>query len=210
MDSNSDLWVYACHEVPDRYTCKNAADLIVEDTEESDKQTELGMLLTMAQGFEKGVCVPQNSDMAVSLYTQAAKKGSMESAYRLAEFYRDGKFVAKDIKTALTYFRQAAEALYKDAAQLDTCLANECADLMTIINRRESYDRQNAEEMLAFRACFSDYNEVMHRHWALRDSLTNLYDATDPLREQFWQIWVNRETKMHNELMPILQSKLRD
>ena len=95
-------------------------------------------------------------------------------------------------------------------AQLDTCLANERADLMTIINRRESYDRQNAEEMLAFRACFSDYNEVMHRHWALRDSLTNLYDATDPLREQFWQIWVNRETKMNNELMPILQSKLRD
>lgn len=94
-------------------------------------------------------------------------------------------------------------------AQLDTCLANERADLMTIINRRESYDRQNAEEMLAFSACFSDYIEVMHRHWALRDSLTNLYDATDPLHEQFWQMWVNRETKMNNELMSILQSKLR-
>ena len=63
--------------------------------------------------------------------------------------------------------------------------------------------------MLAFSACFSDYNEVMHRHWALRDSLTNLYDATDPLREQFCQIWVNRETKRNNELMPILQSKLK-
>lgn len=43
----------------------------------------------------------------------------------------------------------------------------------------------------------------------MRDSLTNLYDTTDPLREQFWQLWLNRETAMNNELLPILQSKLR-
>ena len=84
-------------------------------------------------------------------------------------------------------------------AQLDACLANERADLLTIVNRCDSFDKKS---------CYADYYATMHRHWAVRDSLTNLYDTTDPLREQFWQIWVNRETTMNNELLPILQSKL--
>lgn len=85
-------------------------------------------------------------------------------------------------------------------AQLDACLANERADLLMIVNRCDSVDKKS---------CYADYYATMHRHWAVRDSLTNLYDTTDPLREQFWQIWVNRETTMNNELLPILLSKLR-
>ncbi|MBQ7648371.1 MAG: protein kinase [Paludibacteraceae bacterium] len=85
-------------------------------------------------------------------------------------------------------------------AQLDACLANERADLLMIVNRCDSFDKKS---------CYADYYATMHRHWAVRDSLTNLYDTTDPLREQFWQIWVNRETTMNNELLPILLSKLR-
>ncbi len=75
------------------------------------------MLLTTARAFEMGVGVPQNADMAVSLYTQAAEKGSAEAAYWLATCYRDGKYVTQDLKKALGYFRQAAQTLYKDSAR---------------------------------------------------------------------------------------------
>ena len=94
-------------------------------------------------------------------------------------------------------------------AQLDACLANERADLLMIVNRRDSFDRTNLHEMQTYQSCCDDYYATMHRHWAVRDSLTNLYDTTDPLREQFRQIWLNRETTMNNELLLILQSKLR-
>lgn len=94
-------------------------------------------------------------------------------------------------------------------AQLDACLANERADLLTIVSRCDSFDRTNLHEMHTYQACYADYTATLRRHWAVRDSLTNLYDTTDPLREQFWQLWLNRETTMNNELLPILQSKLR-
>ena len=94
-------------------------------------------------------------------------------------------------------------------AQLDACLANERADLLTIVSRCDSFDRTNLHEMHTYQACYADYTATLRRHWAVRDSLTNLYATTDPLREQFWQLWLNRETTMNNELLPILQSKLR-
>ena len=94
-------------------------------------------------------------------------------------------------------------------AQLDACLANERADLLMIVNRCDSFDRKNLHEIQAYQSCCDDYYATMHRHWAVRDSLINLYDTTDPLREQFRQIWLNREITMGNELLPILQSKVR-
>ena len=88
-------------------------------------------------------------------------------------------------------------------AQLDACLANERADLLMIVNRYDSFDRKSQHEIQAYQSCCDDYHATMHRHWAVRDSLINLYDTTDPLREQFRQIWLNREITMYNELMPI-------
>ena len=97
---------------------KNFAELLEEEgSNVAEQQQEVITLLTMAQGFDKGIGVPKNGEMAISLYKQAAEKGSVESAYRLAEFYRDGKYVGQDLQKALEYFRQAAEARYKDAAQ---------------------------------------------------------------------------------------------
>ena len=94
-------------------------------------------------------------------------------------------------------------------AQIDTCLANERDALLTVINRRDSFDRTNVQEMQVYQSCFADYATIMQRHGALRDSLANLYDPSDPLREQFWQLWLNREIRMNNELLLILQSKLK-
>ena len=71
----------------------------------------------MAQGFDKGIGVPQNGEMAISLYKQAAEKGSPEAAYRLGVCYRDGEYVQQDKEAALTYFRQAAESKYKDSEE---------------------------------------------------------------------------------------------
>lgn len=119
--------------------------------------------------------------------------------------------IAAVVLTYRSWHERYAEQQRYEAmlAQLDACLANERTDLLMIVNRYDSFDRKSQHEIQAYQSCCDDYHATMHRHWAVRDSLTNLYDTTDPLREQFWQIWLNRETTMKNELWPILVSKLR-
>ena len=92
-------------------------------------------------------------------------------------------------------------------AQVDSIIAQERVQLEEIVNRRESYLISDVEEMQAFSAACSDYSLVMQRFNAERDSLTNLYDSSDPLREQFWQIHLRKQTEMNNELFNVLTSK---
>lgn len=97
---------------------KNFANLLEEEgSNVAEQQQEVITLLIMAQGFDKGIGVPQNGEMAISLYKQAAEKGSPEAAYRLGVCYRDGEYVQQDKEAALTYFRQAAESKYKDSEE---------------------------------------------------------------------------------------------
>lgn len=106
QDKNTDLGI------------KNFAEILEEEgTHVAEQQQEVMTLLTMAQGFDKGIGVPQNGEMAISLYKQAAEKGSPEAAYRLGVCYRDGEYVQQDKEAALTYFRQAAESKYKDSEE---------------------------------------------------------------------------------------------
>ena len=94
-------------------------------------------------------------------------------------------------------------------AQMDSILAQERAQLLKIVNRRKSYDTRNLEEMVAYSKAFSDWKNITVSFDKQRDSLTNLFDETDPLREQFWQRWVHQYMDIYNELMPQLDGKLK-
>lgn len=94
-------------------------------------------------------------------------------------------------------------------AQMDSILAQERAQLLEIVNRRKSYDTGNLEEMTAYTKAISDWNDIMESYNMQRDSLTNLFDETDPLREQFWQRWMHLYMDIYNELMPQLDGKLK-
>ena len=93
--------------------------------------------------------------------------------------------------------------------EIDMYIAQERAQLEEIVNRRDSYSTSNIEEMLAYQRDMSDYSSVTQLFDAKRDSITKLYDIDDPLREQFWQMWLHREVDMNNELLPILSAKLK-
>ena len=93
--------------------------------------------------------------------------------------------------------------------QVDSYIANERAHLLEMINRRDSFDANNQAEMQAYIACHEEYSNYIQSQWAVRDSLMNLYPENDPLREQFWQLWVHREAEMNTELIPLLSAKLK-
>ena len=95
-------------------------------------------------------------------------------------------------------------------AQVDSYIAKERAYLLEIINSRDTYDTDNREDMEAYALCNQQYSEYVQSQWLIRDSLMNLYQENDPLREQLWQLWVRREAEMNNELLPLLFAKLQD
>ena len=94
-------------------------------------------------------------------------------------------------------------------AQMDSILAQERAQSLKIVNRRKSYDTRDPEEMTAYFDAWDDWNDIMESYNMQRDSLMNLFDETDPLREQFWQRWMHLYLDMYNELVPQLSGKLK-
>lgn len=119
--------------------------------------------------------------------------------------------------TAITLFylswheRQLEQQRFEAmTALVDSCIAKERAHLLEIINRNDSFDTNNRADILAFGACLEEYSNYEQSQWSVRDSLMNLYPENDPLREQFWQLWVRREAAMNNELLPLLYSKRQD
>ena len=89
---------------------KELSNLIVERDNE-----ELTILTNLAKAYEKGIGVNMSISQAFLIHTQAAEKGSAESAYRLAEWYYEGKVIPCDLNKALAYFQQAAKTGYLDA-----------------------------------------------------------------------------------------------
>jgi len=94
-------------------------------------------------------------------------------------------------------------------AQMDSILAQERAQIMEIVNRRKSYDYNNPEENTAYSKAWDDWIDIMESYNMQRDSLTNLFDETDPLREQFWQRWTHLYEDIHKELAPQLIGKYK-
>jgi len=106
--------------------------------------------------------------------------------------------------------RQKEQQRYETmTAQVDSYIAEERAHLLEIINRRDSFDATNKADMQAYVACHEEWSNYVQSQWLIRDSLVNLYPENDPIREQFWQLWVHREGDMNNELLPILSAKLK-
>ena len=73
----------------------------------------------------------------------------------------------------------------------------------------DSYDAENEEERKNYSQCCTRYSEFVQSQWAVRDSLINLYEENDPLREQCRQYWVRQEAQMSTELLSLLSSKLK-
>ena len=93
--------------------------------------------------------------------------------------------------------------------QVDANIANERAHLMEMINSHDTFNSNNPTDMQAYAACYEEYSNYVQSQWTVRDSLMNLYPENDPMREQFWQLWVRREAEMNTELLQILSSKLK-
>jgi serine/threonine protein kinase len=81
-------------------------------------------------------------------------------------------------------------------AQVDFYIAQEREQLLEIVNRRQSYE----EEMLYREKDSYDNELVTYSFEKKRDSLLNLYDESDPLRDQFWQRWERLEKVMYKEV----------
>jgi len=94
-------------------------------------------------------------------------------------------------------------------ALIDSYLDQEREQLTMLVNRYDTFDYNNLADREAYGACLKDYGDYSTFYAALRDSLTDTYDKDDPQREQFWQMWVHKETELHNEIIQQLTGKLR-
>ena len=91
--------------------------------------------------------------------------------------------------------------------QVDRYLALEREQLESIVNRAETYNILNIDESLAYNACWKDISNMREQQWAIRDSLASLYPDNDPLREQFIQLWNQKEEDLNREMFSILANK---
>lgn len=81
-------------------------------------------------------------------------------------------------------------------AQVDFYIAQEREQLLEIVNRRQS----DEEKILYHEKDAYDNDRVTDSFEKKRDSLLNLYDESDPLRDQFWQRWERLERVMYKEV----------
>ena len=78
-----------------------------------------------------------------------------------------------------------------------------------ILSRNEFFDISNPQDMLAYQSCMEEIAEQQQAQWGIRDSIMNSYDASDPLREQFWQIWTRKEAELTIEVSEALNDKIK-
>src|SRR5690242_10040450 len=65
--------------------------------------------LARALAYEHGEGLPKNQRVAAAIYSDAARAGSAEAAYRLGWMYANGRGVAHDDATAAALFRLASD-----------------------------------------------------------------------------------------------------
>ena len=108
-------------------------------------------------------------------------------------------------------------------AQVDFYIAQEREQLEEVVNYLTQEHRQLEEQVdrippisdtsyYAMRQAYiikgiNKSNQITHRFRLKRDSLRNLYDSSDPLREQFMQMWENREAEMNRYIRKKLKSR---
>lgn len=92
--------------------------------------------------------------------------------------------------------------------QADALIAEERAELVAIIHEQDSFKISDLQGMEAYQECCQRYSDCSQKYARKRDSIAALYDENKPLREQFWQMHVRKETELNNELFPLLTSKI--
>ena len=94
-------------------------------------------------------------------------------------------------------------------AQIDSCMLQKQDIFSEILSRNEFFDISNPQGMLAYLSCSEEISEQQQAQWRIRDSIMNSYDANDPLREQFWQIWTRKEAELTIEVSEALNDKIK-
>ena len=78
-----------------------------------------------------------------------------------------------------------------------------------ILSRNKMYDMSNMQDVMAYQAVVDEIAKQQKAQWAIRDSIINTYELSDPLREQFWQIWTRKEAELTTDVMKKLSDKLK-
>ena len=78
-----------------------------------------------------------------------------------------------------------------------------------ILSRNKMYDMSNMQDVMAYQAVVDEIAKQQKAQWAIRDSIINTYELSDPMREQFWQIWTRKESELTTDVMKKLSDKLK-
>lgn len=78
-----------------------------------------------------------------------------------------------------------------------------------ILSRNKMYDMSNMQDVMAYQAVVDEIAKQQKAQWAIRDSIINTYNLSDPMREQFWQIWTRKESELTTDVMKKLSDKLK-
>jgi len=161
-----------CNNLRQIYVSKGQVDRFLRNTHlyylsniiiERDDE-ELTILSNLATAYERGIGVQQDYLQASLFYAKIAEKGNVKAAYKLAEWYSEGRVIPRDLNKALEYFQQAARAWYMDAydkvieieeqieqeaqAEADRIAENERAKLKAQHEQEESEKKKRKEEEL--------------------------------------------------------------
>lgn len=78
-----------------------------------------------------------------------------------------------------------------------------------ILSRNKMYDMSNMQDVMAYQAVVDEIAKQQKAQWAIRDSIINTYNLSDPMREQFWQIWTRKEAELTTEVLEALNDKIK-
>ena len=94
-------------------------------------------------------------------------------------------------------------------AQIDSYMLQKQDVFNEILSRNKMYDMSNMQDVMAYQAVVDEIAKQQKAQWAIRDSIINTYNLSDPMREQFWQIWTRKESEQTREVMKKLSDKLK-
>ena len=94
-------------------------------------------------------------------------------------------------------------------AQIDSYMLQKQDVFNEILSRNEMFDTSNQQDMIAYQTILTEIAEQQQAQWIIRDSIINTYNLSDPMREQFWQIWTRKESELTTDVMKKLSDKLK-
>ena len=87
-------------------------------TESDDEETQVRAWNNLGYCYYYGRDIPVDDEKAFNCYMRAAVQRDANALYKIGDMYRYGRYVAKDEKMALLFYRQAlSQVYYKDAPE---------------------------------------------------------------------------------------------